>query len=407
MLSSGIFLAFIILTMITHVRYEHLNLVSPILLFSFMQAFSLILQIIANIIWGFEPLYSFKILSIIYITILYLSYFWGTIIAGRYKCPKNYKVDERYSIAYYITAIIGIIGTIISIKNMHISGNIVLSFIFNFQKFDQEFNLSSIGSIMWLSNFAALFFSNYSKKNKFTKIINIICFINILFRTAYLYIILAIFYYFTPKLLKINGKEAKKSIFKLIPIALIFFVIPILSYKDINIANGSYVKKIYPYTAGSFSNLAYYANDAIDRGQINKKFNVIMRDLGFGQIEQYIDKYLKTKLYEPPAKNGFLQQIKGIDEEGNMASVYLAGINNNPIIGIIFFLFLGYVSKKLMNSSNNSIFYMSIFCFFSAANFLAFSGGGHFATTRFFPAMIYIWPFIFFYNILRISTKMN
>jgi len=372
-----------------------------------MQVFSLILQIIANFIWGFEPAYSFKTFSIIYIIILYSSFFGGTILAGQYKCPINIKVDERYSIAYYITAIIGIIGTIISIKNMNISGNIFLSFILNFERFDQEFNQSSIGSIMWLSNIAALFFSNYSKKNKLTKIINIICFINIMFRAAYLYIVLAIFYYFTPKLLKINGKEVKKVIFKLIPIALLFFIIPILSYKDINIANGSYVKKIYPYTAGSFSNLAYYANDAIDRGQINNKFNIIMRDLGFGQIELYLDKYLGTKLYEPLIGKGFLQQIKGIDVEGNMSSIYLAGINNNPIIGIIYFIFLGYISKKLMKTANYNIFYMSIFAFFSAANFLAFSGGGHFSTTRFFPAMIYIWPFIFLYNILRLSTKMN
>jgi len=397
------FLLIIIISILTLVdlKHEKYNLASPIFLFSIMQIVVIGIQILAYIGWGLRPKYCFNFGSFILIMYSYMAFYIGNYVAKNKSSLYFYKNKEN-SLPFYSTAIIGIIGTTISLKNMNIGRNVLILLITNFNYFDEQFKMSSLGSILWLSNIAALFWSNYAKKNKLNNIISLICFINIFFRAAYLYIIIAAFYYFIPKLVINDRRSNKKLLGAIIILGILIAAIPFISYSKVDIKNGSYIIKIYPYTAGCLSNLAYNGNDIFLTGPENyNNIKNIFRDLGFGQIMQYIDKYFNTNLYLPIKNNNFLPQIEGIDEEGNMSSIYISVFKNPLLIGLIYMFFLGFLSKKLMKTSAKSIFAMSCYCFFSAANFLSFSGGGHFATTRFFPALLFIWPFIVFHNLVN------
>lgn len=413
MVYSILLLIIIILFMITDIAKKGFDISSPMLLFSFMQAISLLIQILSFILYGLKPKYEFNIWSFIIVLCSYLSFYFGTKLFEKGKIINNaiysYNcIENKFSMAFYLTAATGIIGTFISLKNMMIFKNPLLFLLNNYDYFDMYFKTSSIGSILWLSNIAALFWYNFSKKKIIDKLLTIICFINIVFRAAYLYIIIGLFYFCIPQAILDKKANNKNILIYFIIIGILIISIPFISYSQVSIREGEYFIKIYPYTAGSFSNLAYYANSLILSGPENMhNARNISRDLGFGQIMIYIDKYLNTNFYQEPINSGFLNQIEGIEEEGNMSSIYLVVVKNPILIGMAMLFLLGALSSILRKYSINNLFFMSSLCFFSAANFLSFSGGGHFATTRFFPALLYIWPFIFLKMIIKTALSKN
>ena len=413
MVYSVLLLIIIILFMIADIDKKGLDISSPILLFSFMQAISLLIQILSFIFYGLKPKYEFNIWSFIIVLCSYLSFYFGASLFEKGKminnAIKSYNSSKNESsIAFYLTAAIGIIGTFISLKNMIVFKNPLLFLLYNYNYFDMYFKTSSIGSILWLSNIASLFWYNFSKKKIIDKLLAIICFINILFRAAYLYIIIGVFYFCIPQAILNKKANNKDILIYFVIIGILIIAIPFISYSQVSIREGEYFIKIYPYTAGSFSNLAYYANSLILSGPENMhNSRNIFRDLGFGQIMIYIDKYLNTNLYQEPINSGFLNQIEGIEEEGNMSSIYLTVVKNPILIGESMLFILGALSSILRKYSINNLFFMSSLCFFSAANFLSFSGGGHFATTRFFPALLYIWPFLLLKMIIKTALSKN
>jgi len=134
-------------------------------------------------------------------------------------------------------------------------------------------------------------------------------------------------------------------------------------------------------------------------------------NMGLGQIFVYSNKYFGTKLPSTPSWHlGFLRQVKNSPEKGNLIPLQGYLIFSPLFISLIFFAFLGFLCGFFYKTASSNLWSLSIYSWFAAALFMVHSGGGFFATTKFFPALMYIWPFLLFFatKLFFFSvTKMN
>lgn len=386
--------------------------IDPSFLFFGVQAVSLLLFIVLDATDSIIPSYKFNYLSVSYILFLGLAFFIGSEFmrrsTGLYRTiyrPSHLQKNIFFKISFFSCFAIGIIGTFLLIKNMGFNGGLVdifLKFYLNINEFNENF-FSSSAAILWQANFATLFWSNFVKNSWVKTIIIIVSIFDILLRGAYVYLVIGLFYLITPMILR-DGFN-KKLILFVVFFGILLNLITLLSYNWEGDPLLTYAKKIYPYTAGNFVNLAYNTNTRLSTNIAElMPWNDVMANLGFSTIMIYIDKYLSLNTLSTTNYLPFLLQSENLKIYGNTCTIYGNLVFVPFIFGFSFMFFLGMFIRLVYKHAHKNLFFMSIYSWLSAASFLSFATGGHFITTRFFPALIYIWPFLFiwlFYRIIK------
>jgi len=370
-------------------------IIDPIFLFFIGQIVFLILLGIVNHTGYLRPAEQFSFASTFYLLTFGLSFFMGSFILDR---PKNKMFDKniiKYNtqiiikFSFYICFVIGFIGTLVILKSFYHGSLLRLLpyFFANFNEFDKYFPRSH-AMVLWQANFAVLFWSAFRKDNWVKFIVIFIAAINILFRAAFLYVVVAAFYFLVPTVIL-----AKKRYFILL-FVFVLVLMPLINY-PISIGN---IKRmlisITPYTFGNFINYNIYFNEMYLHNNICFDFVDVFRRLGFGSIMFYMDKYLGTDFLKhiPPAP--FYNQLQDYIRYGNLASFYARFTKLPYLLGIFYCFFLGLLNRFVYNHAFKSLFFLSIYSWFAAASFMSFAGTGYFASTRFIPAILYIWPFL-------------
>jgi len=359
-------------------------------------------------------------MSTSYIFTLSFAFFIGSFILDK---PNNictlskevHKHNNRIIInfAFYACFAMGCTGTFLLLKNLY-HGNLLGLFPYfmnNFVKFDR--NISTTYSL-WNANTAVLFWAVFIKDNWLKFIIIFISAINILFRGHFLYMVVAAFYYIVPIL--ILGK--KKHFNFIIIFVLIFILIPTIIIPTIIIPTitqfqnpDNNVKKrliaLTPYTFGNFTNYNIYFNEMYTKNHIYYDLVDISRYLGSGSIMLYSDRYLGTDFLKYVRPEPFNNQLHDYTCYGNLATIY-SGFTKVPYLLAIFFsFFLGLLNRLFYNRAYKSLFFLSIYSWFAATNFMAFAGAGYFTSTRIIPAVLYIWPFLLVMGLLNMSISIS
>lgn len=323
--------------------------IDPSFLFFGVQAVSLLLFIVLDATDSIIPSYKFNYLSVSYILFLGLAFFIGSEFmrrsTGLYRTiyrPSHLQKNIFFKISFFSCFAIGIIGTFLLIKNMGFNGGLVdifLKFYLNINEFNENF-FSSSAAILWQANFATLFWSNFVKNSWVKTIIIIVSIFDILLRGAYVYLVIGLFYLITPMILR-DGFN-KKLILFVVFFGILLNLITLLSYNWEGDPLLTYAKKIYPYTAGNFVNLAYNTNTRLSTNIAElMPWNDVMANLGFSTIMIYIDKYLSLNTLSTTNYLPFLLQSENLKIYGNTCTIYGNLVFVPFIFGFSFMFFLG------------------------------------------------------------------
>lgn len=380
------------------------KIIDPLFLFIGGQLLSLIIWYIIKNTNLFVINYKFTYSSLFYLLSFSLSYSFGSLILiGNQNQYIDFDFSEKYfKIFFYINVFIGTIGTIFLLKGMGINSyiNAIGFLITDFYRFDNNFFNNSM-ALLWQANIAALFFAPFSKFDIWKILAILVIIINIFFRAAYIYIVIGLFYFIIPVIF------LKHKNFKYIFIIFIILIllVPILSLGN-NLTLRNFLLKITPYTYGNFSGFNYHFNNLHFNNLSVKTYGIstfakTFSNLGFKQIMIYIDKYFKTRLTYDLYKNPFIQQLLNTNIYGNTATFYASFTRVNYFISMLFIFILGLMNRYVYNKANKKILFLSIYSWLAVANSTSFATGGYFATTRFFPALLHIWPYLFLYFILE------
>lgn len=394
---------------------NHNLFINPIFLFFLPQLIVLWLYVFLDKSGIVVPVSDFNLYTFLYILLLSSSFFFGYYInntkheKNRIKLIKNNKSNNEklFTFFFVFCTLIGTYGTYKLLSNIGISYNLLnVNNIFqeNFSRFNEEF-FNSSHAILWQANIAALFWFSFSRKSYLTRFLVFIVIINILFRGAYVYLIIAFFYFMAPVILR---EGLRKSF---IIYAMFFvFVINLVAYLSYDWTQGNpvdlYFQKIYPYTSGNYVNLSLNIITELEQyisGTI--PWNDLLSNLGFGSVFSYLDKYLSFNLSAEESYLIFHKLSSNLPIYGNTSTFY-GNLVYVPIpLTILHVFILGYLSRFFYVKSNVSLIALSVLAWFSAAHFLSFATGGHFSTTRFIPALLYIWPLIFIFTLLKKTRK--
>lgn len=381
------------------------RVLEPNFVFLIMQIVSIILLAVLEVFQLIIPSYSINFISFLAILFYSTSFFVGTVIArGVIKPPihSDYELgfNRIYTGFFYFTFFVACIGTIGLLSGMGINNieQVYIMYTSDFSNAEQGFFNSSF-AILWQASFACLFWSNFTKENKFNTLIVLLCILFIFFRGAFLYLILAFFYYITPRL--VNRELNKKLLFIMFLFFLAMNLVVALSYGFENNILITYFSKTYPYLSGNFVNLFFHIDNALTLGF--EKVNTIDDFLslnGFSSILAYINKYSNSSfsltVYFP-----FIEQSSNLQIMGNTASLYGGLVYTPFLIGCFHLFILGFICSVTYIYASKRIIAVCVMCWFSAASFLSFASGGHFSTTRFMPAALYIIPLIFLIYLLN------
>jgi len=383
-------------------------IIDPVFLFLSGQTIILIILGIVNYTGYLKSAEEFSFPSLCYILTLGLSFLIGSLILDKKRyIPEilNKKISKRRTqiiikIAFFVNFVIGTLGTLILLRGFY-SGNLLNLlpyFISNFDRFDRMF-FNSSAAILWQANLAVLFWAGFFKDNWFKIILISIATINILLRAAFLYLVVAAFYYIIP-----NFILSKKKHFILILI-FILILVPIFNYPN---STGN-VKKmlisVTPYTFGNFTNYNIYFNEMYKSDKASYDLVDIFRHFGFGSIMFYMDKYIGTNFLKHVKPSPFYNQLQDYTRYGNLSSFYGKFIKVPYLFAIIFIFFLGLLNRIIYNNAYNNLFFLSIYSWFAASNFMSFTGLGYFASTRFIPAVLFIWPFLLIISLLNMDIS--
>lgn len=383
-------------------------IIDPIFLFLSGQAIILIILGIVNHTGYLRSSKQFSFMSASYLLTLGFSFLMGSLILDKKgyipeilnKQILKHRTQIVVKIAFFVNFIIGTLGTLILLKGFY-SGNLLNLlpyFISNFDKFDKMF-FNSSAAILWQANIAVLFWAGFLKDNWFKIILISIATINVLLRAAFLYLIVAAFYYIIP-----NFILSKKKHFILILI-FILILVPIFNYPNSTGNVKNMLISVTPYTFGNFTNYNIYFNEMYESDKSSYDLVDIFRHFGFGSIMFYMDKYLKTDFLKHTRPFPFLNQLKDYSRYGNLASFYGTFTKVPYLIAVFFAFFLGLLNRFIYNGAHKSLFFLSIYSWFAASNFMAFAGAGYFASTQFIPAVLFIWPFLLIISLLNMDIS--
>jgi hypothetical protein len=413
-----IFLLILIWSLFFSFSYWRLNdkkliTLDPSILFFGPQLVVLLLLFLLDIFNFVVPQYKPSYLTVWVLSLWGVAYLFGSELFREktgvhriiYKKSIYSKGKWFFEVAFYLCFLIGFIGSykLLSGMGVNIDQHLFILFLDNMGEFEKGFFNSSF-TLMWQANIAALFWFNFTKKTKIKYLLVLIIFFEIMLRGAYIYIVIGMFYLITPIffLSKNNENLSKYVLFFII----LLNSIMLLSYSWEGDIFQHYVNKIYPYTVGNFVNLFYYIDlRLLTDGYEVDSIGVFLEGLGFSSILLYLDKYFDLFLSSNISFFDFLSQSKNEVIYGNTSTLYGPLTIIPFLVAIVYLFFLGFLSRIIYNQAASSLFFMSVYSWISAATFLSFATGGHFSTTRFFPALLFIWPFLLNYAILYLAQK--
>jgi len=399
-------------------------IIDPIFLFLIGQIVMLIVLGIVNHTGYLRSAQQFSFISTSYLLTLGLSFFIGSFILDKSKndtetlIGKTSKKRTQFIIkfAFYANFTIGSIGTLILLKNFYYGSLLRLLpyFLNNFNVFEQKFFQGpALASILWRANFAVFFWAALLKGNWIKFIIIILAGFNIILRGAFLNVIVAVFYYIVPALILsstsnlTNNISNKKQIIFIGCISLIIIIFMVtLNYEHSIVDIKWNLIAITPYSFGNFTNYNIYFKEMYSSNQ-NVDFDLvnILRYLGFGSIMRYTDKYFGTNFLRLTRAEPFNNELKDFVRYGNLASFYGNFTKVPYLISLSFVFFLGLLNRFVYNFAHKNLFILSVYSWFASTSFMAFAGSGYFADTKFFPAVVYIWPFLFIISLFNIPIS--
>jgi hypothetical protein len=311
------------------------------------------------------------------------------------KAPMNLKITDS-SIPFWICFTIGAFGTIRLLMGLGISSPTAYFYIItrDFNSLEGGF-FNSSSAILWQANFAAFFWFNFvSKPNVAMKAALGLCLVFIFSRGALLYIIIAACYYLVSYSYL---KSARKNLIMSLGFSFVFLqMVFLLSYTFSGNIYQIYFEKTYPYLSGNFVNLFRHIDMAFNRQLVDiESLDDLLQSMGLSSIRVYLDRYFGWE-FQPDLRMVFFRQAIGSHVYGNTHTIYGQQVYLPLIAGIPYVIFLGILIGRVFRLAKENVFFLSVHCWFTAATFLSFAGAGHFTTTRFFPAMLFIWPIILF-----------
>ncbi|SMO66090.1 hypothetical protein SAMN06265173_108133 [Thalassovita litoralis] len=307
---------------------------------------------------------------------------------------------KETSVPFWMTFGIGIFATATLLLNLNITSFAQLYFlaINDFNALESGF-FNSSAAILWQANIASFFWYNTVKRPSiFMKVALGFSLIAVFSRGALLYLIIAGFYYLV-SYLYLRGRGVlpiKQLVLFLVFVQFVF----ILSYTFQGNLAEIYIQKTYPYLSGNFVNLWRHIDIAFSPEFATDGFDDITQSLGLGSIRVYLMKYFGFE-FQPTERMIFYSQALNAWINGNTHTLYGQLVYLPMFLLFPFLLFLGFLMGFFYRKAPKNLYYISIHCWFSAATFLSFAGAGHFTTTRFFPAMLFIWPFLFVFSASR------
>lgn len=339
----------------------------------------------------------------LYLNTVILLLITGIYVGAQSGKRKNFTREwnlEKNSISFWVTFGIGMFGTFILLRNMEITSFLLLYSIIasDFDTLESEF-FNSSAAILWQANIASFFWYNTVKRpSMLMKTALGLSLIAVFLRGALLYLVIAGFYYLI-SYLYLRGRRVlpvKQLVFFLFFIQLVFM----LSYTFQDNLAQIYFQKTYPYLSGNFVNLWRHIDIAFEQQRTTDGLDDISVSMGLGSIRVYLMSYLDID-FQPINRMIFYLQATNAPIYGNTHTLHGQLAYLPMYLLFPFQLFLGILIGFFYRKAPENLFYLSIHCWFSAATFLSFAGAGHFTTTRFFPAMLFIWPLLFMPTVVR------
>lgn len=376
-------------------------MLDPVCVFFIPQIIALVLLVVLSETNFLVPSKLMSATALMYYVLFNALFFTGVIISKSYFSINSSLREIRITTKYvtyccYGTFIVGQVGSLYLLQGMGISNPIsaISAFFTDFSRFEEDFFNSSF-AILWQANIAFLFWFSLSNKNLLLKIMLFFCIMSLFFRGAYVYLIIGAFYFFVPYYL-FRGYSKKLLLYLLISF-LALNIITVLSY---SFSSDSfyllYFSKIYPYVPGNIVNFSYHA----DNSTTLYSFTEILSSLGFYSILLYINDYFSdgplTAMTLP-----FYNQVQGHAIYGNTSMIFGKLLYAPILISALFIMMLGLLCGYFYERRRSNLFCISVLSFLTAASFLSFATGGHFGTTRFFPALLFIWPLLCFKELYR------
>ena len=324
--------------------------------------------------------------------------------SGPPEVAKNPDANMGSSIPFWICFAIGGFGTVMLLRNLGVTSPMGFYIMVSrdFNTLEDEF-FSGSSAILWQANIAAFFwFNTVARPNMAMKVALGLCLIFIFARGALLYIIISVAYYLV-SFLRLRGQAkfpVKPVVFFLAFTQVVFF----LSYSFEGNPMQIYFEKTYPYLSGNFINLFRHIDIAFGRSMLEiESFDDLFQSMGFSSIRVYMDRYFGLG-FEPYDRMIFYVQAENAHVYGNTHSLYGQLVYLPLVVGIPFIFCLGLLIGRMYRLASSNLFYLSIHCWLSAATFLSFAGAGHFTTTRFFPALLFIWPFLIYRSAISLPA---
>jgi hypothetical protein len=388
-------------------RFKLINSVDhPLLLIIAPFIYCLLVFFLSEFFGYLEPVTHFDLKAFLFL----LSSFLCISVAFFFKSSsrRNFQVSASLSSlsikAFRITALIGLIGTIGLLSGI-VSNFSEFLFLLSadIKRLDKDFFNSSY-ALLWQANIASLFWFSLSYKftsNKFDILLLFLALVSILMRFAFIYIVIAACYLFIPMVAR--GMIKFKQFFRFT--LLLYICLNILIFAGYSFLPGevltTYLQKTYPYTGGNIVNLLIHLeNFPIALSKVSD-YSQIIEAFGLRSIFLYLDEYFSLDILLN-SNMIFFQQVENMHVYGNTHTIFGQMMYLPVIIYYFYLIFFGALLKFSHDMSRRSLAFLTVHTWFCAASVLSFGGAGHFMTTRFFPAVLFIFPL---YVILKISES--
>jgi hypothetical protein len=243
-----------------------------------------------------------------------------------------------------------------------------------------------------------LFLLAVSDSVRFRPALVLLLFGAVLLRAAYLYLVVALFYWIVPLLYR--REDAKEAGIWTMGAGFLMLLLPTwaVGYRGIQ----GFLVTVTPYTFGNFSNYNHWFHTVSFTGWgVGGDVSEVLYHAGLGSILAYVQEYSGLRLAATPGAEPFLRQLSGVPRYGNVSSIYGSLVRLPLWIGLMLPFALGAMSEWVYRRAFGSTFFQSIYAWMAAAAFLSFAGAGFFTTTRFFPAVLYVWPALVAAHLMR------
>ncbi len=386
----------------TNRRFDISYISDPVFVFLIGQTVMLVLLGVLNYTGYLRPAAEFSLSSTSYLVSIGLAFVIGSVVVDKQKYTPTV-LEKRISThvaqviikaAFVGCFILGSSGALLLLKSLYQGGLLGLLpyYVSHFGEFNAHF-FNSSAALLWQANFATIFFGALLKRTRGKYVFLLIAFFNILLRSAFVYLVIAAFYYLTSMLIL---RKKKHFIYSVTIISLLLVGLAAVNYNLPSKSLRQALISVTPYTYGGFINYNInFSEFSEERGE-NYQAVQILAYLGFWSDMFYADKYLGTDFRpQDVAPLPFRNQLRDYVRYGNISTFYGNFIKVPYLLAVVFVFFLGILNRIVYRYAHSSVFALSIYSWFAAASFMSFAGSGYFASTRWVPAVMYIWPIVF------------